>query len=148
MNKLILLTGLLFSLTSFAASYTFVMLDQRWPNKPFIAHMTGEEGVNAFEGYLKKGRVIRLENGDPEIGILIGPITKRTATRFHPWSYHFVPGELSMSDMTIELCDGNFQYLEENLDQWLQEVGNYCPWSTRSLVQKIYRNNRLIYSRK
>ncbi len=31
-------------------------------------------------------------------------------------------------DLTIEVCDGTADFVDENLDTYL-ELGNYCPWS-------------------
>lgn len=45
------------------------------------------------------------------------------------WSWHVQPDQAGWADATIELCDGCPSYLEENLDDWIDQVGNYCPWS-------------------
>ena len=47
-----------------------------------------------------------------------------------PWSWYFVPGEWSLVDQSIELCDGNPQFVEENLDEYVDNFGRYCPWGS------------------
>lgn len=45
------------------------------------------------------------------------------------WSWYFVMNEWDLADFSIEVCDGNPQYVEDNLDDFLH-VGHYCPWSS------------------
>ncbi|MFW5926093.1 MAG: hypothetical protein ACOCV4_07985 [Myxococcota bacterium] len=45
------------------------------------------------------------------------------------WSWHVQPDDALWADATIELCDGCPSYLEDNLDDWIDQVGNYCPWA-------------------
>ena len=46
------------------------------------------------------------------------------------WSWYFEPSSWVLSDISIELCDGNPQYLEENLEEYVSNVGRYCPWGS------------------
>ncbi len=46
-----------------------------------------------------------------------------------PWSWHIIPNEWQLAEMSIELCDGLPQYVEENLDYWINDVGYFCSWS-------------------
>ena len=45
------------------------------------------------------------------------------------WSWYFAPGDWSLVDQSIEICDGNPQFVEENLAEFVDNVGRYCPWS-------------------
>ena len=47
-----------------------------------------------------------------------------------PWRWHFNDGEWTLAELSIELCDGQPSYVNDNLDQWLKEVGSYCPWAS------------------
>ncbi|MEX0645423.1 MAG: hypothetical protein WD076_08930 [Parvularculaceae bacterium] len=60
-----------------------------------------------------------------------GVIAKGSGEVNAPWSWHFVEGEWTLAEMSIELCDGWPGYIEDNLDKWLAEVGFFCPWSSR-----------------
>lgn len=50
------------------------------------------------------------------------------------WSWYFEPTEWDMADLSIELCDGNPQYVEENLQDYL-DIDRYCPWSSYVLQE-------------
>lgn len=45
------------------------------------------------------------------------------------WSWYFLPDQWSLADLSIEVCDGNPDYVEENLQTFL-DVGRFCPWGS------------------
>lgn len=45
------------------------------------------------------------------------------------WSWHLDPSSLALVEFTIELCDGQPSFVEDELDYWVNQVGTYCPWS-------------------
>ncbi|NRB51262.1 MAG: hypothetical protein HRU41_26560 [Saprospiraceae bacterium] len=45
------------------------------------------------------------------------------------WSWYFLADEWLLADASIEVCDGNPQYVEENLDDYLA-IERYCPWGS------------------
>ena len=47
------------------------------------------------------------------------------------WSWHADPNDVEFADVTIELCDAVPSYIEENKADWLDQVGQWCPWSAR-----------------
>ncbi len=44
------------------------------------------------------------------------------------WSWYFVAGEWELVEFAIEVCDGNPDFVEENIDEFIR-IGRYCPWS-------------------
>ncbi len=50
------------------------------------------------------------------------------------WSWHFDPDDWDMADLSIELCDGDPHFVEENLQEFLR-TGRYCPWSSKVLEE-------------
>lgn len=48
-----------------------------------------------------------------------------------PWPWHLDPDSVRMAEVSIELCDGRPSLIEEDLEYWLETVGNYCPWSSK-----------------
>ena len=50
------------------------------------------------------------------------------------WSWYHKPNEWTLTDFSIELCDGDPQYVEENLDEYIR-IGGYCPWGSRVLQE-------------
>lgn len=49
------------------------------------------------------------------------------------WSWHFVPNEWDLVEISVEVCDGRPRMVEEDLDYWVGQVGYFCPWSARVL---------------
>ncbi|HMQ60414.1 MAG TPA: hypothetical protein PKE06_07090 [Flavilitoribacter sp.] len=47
------------------------------------------------------------------------------------WRWVHKPNAWTLADVSIELCDGNPQYVEDHLDEYVDVVGAYCPWSSR-----------------
>ncbi|PHN04628.1 BP74-related protein [Flavilitoribacter nigricans] len=45
------------------------------------------------------------------------------------WSWYFNPEDWDLADLSIELCDGNPQYVEDHLEDYL-DIDRYCPWSS------------------
>ena len=50
------------------------------------------------------------------------------------WSYHFDPSTIGFFELSMEVCDANIQWVEENL----VDIGGsalpgmfWCPWSSR-----------------
>ena len=48
-----------------------------------------------------------------------------------PWSWHFDPATTEMTEVAIELCDAEPSYVEANLADWMEQVGQFCPWSAQ-----------------
>ena len=46
-----------------------------------------------------------------------------------PWSWYFASDQWQLADISIEVCDGNPQFVEDNLSEFTDNVGRYCPWS-------------------
>lgn len=51
------------------------------------------------------------------------------------WSWHFIPGEWNLVELSAEVCDGRPGMVEEDLDYWVDQVGYFCPWSSRVLQE-------------
>ncbi|RSM97128.1 calmodulin-binding protein [Nonomuraea sp. WAC 01424] len=70
---------------------------------------------------------------------IIGRIMKRPVPYNPRWSYHYYPETIDFFDVSIEVCDATFPYVEDHLD----EAGGaflpglvFCPWTSR-LVQEV-----------
>lgn len=150
MQSVLLFSFFFFSIAAEASSaYTLRLLDDRWPHRPFLVEIDSENevGISSFESYLQNGQIVIGSNGDPQVGIVMGTVLKTARSKTHAWKFRIDPKDVHFSDFTIELCDGNFHYVEENLGEWMRDVKVYCPWSTQGLIQEIRRGNKLIYSR-
>jgi hypothetical protein len=60
-----------------------------------------------------------------------GPIARGDGNHNRGWRWHFKPNEWTLAGISIELCDGRPSYVDEHLDEWLRDVGRFCPWSSR-----------------
>lgn len=81
-------------------------------------------------------QVLDLQQGRSNAHIPNGRILRGPGRNDHnaPWSWHLDPQDISMADVTIELCDGRPSYVEDNLDEFVDTVQRYCPWGA-SLVE-------------
>ncbi len=141
---------ILFTTMAYAfPAYTLRLVDYRNPDRPFVAEIlkNNPEGISSFEAYLTDGQVTLDEEGNPAIGILTGPVQRVRPSAQHAWKFRVDPKKIQFADFTIELCDGPFAYVEENLDEWIRDVGIYCPWSTRSLVKEIRKGKQILFYR-
>lgn len=56
-----------------------------------------------------------------------------------PFSWHLDPELTEMAEATIEVCSGLPSFVEEDLDTWLNVVGQYCPWSAELISVEDFR---------
>ncbi len=65
----------------------------------------------------------------------IGPLRRGDGGFNAPWSWHLDPDEARLVEAAIEVCDGEPNYVEAHLEDYLQ-VGSYCPWGGRIIAVK------------
>jgi hypothetical protein len=58
-----------------------------------------------------------------------------------PWSWHLDPETTTMAEVTIEVCDGAPSYVEANLDEFVDTIGQYCPWSAELIHVEDLRSD-------
>ncbi len=75
--------------------------------------------------------IFALRRGESQASIPIGIVLRGSGDGGHnePWSWHIDPERVAMAEITIELCDAAPGFVESNLDAWMENVGQYCPWS-------------------
>jgi hypothetical protein len=56
-----------------------------------------------------------------------------------PWSWHLDPQEIEMAFATMEVCDAEPNYVEENVDEFVDVVTRYCPWSAKLISVEDFR---------
>lgn len=62
-----------------------------------------------------------------------GDIERGTEDHNSNWSWHLVPDSWDLVEISVEVCDGRPQMVEDDLDYWVDQVGYFCPWSARVL---------------
>jgi hypothetical protein len=110
---------------------------------------TGPDGSAVFvvdvEGETFRIRLEDSDRIDQARRILRGEEPQRTVTGSleagdggfnDPWSWHLVPETVEFVEHTIELCDGLPSFVEEELDEWLNNVGTYCPWLSEIVAEE------------
>jgi hypothetical protein len=78
-------------------------------------------------------QVLALQRGTSQATIPNGRLRTGAGRGNHnqPYSWHLDPEDIQMAEVTIELCDGRPSYIEANRDQFIREVGRYCPWGAQ-----------------
>lgn len=59
-----------------------------------------------------------------------GPVDSGNGSHNLGWSWHFEPGQWELVEISIELCDGRPQNVEDDVDKWIADVGTFCPWAS------------------
>lgn len=75
-------------------------------------------------------QAVAILNGAPNM-FPIGPLRRGDGGFNSPWSWHFDPDEVRLTEVAVEVCDGLPSYVEENLEDFLVRGVGYCPWSER-----------------
>lgn len=67
--------------------------------------------------------------GSGERRIVMGDVVRGDGGFNEPYGWHLDPETVGFHDATTEVCDGLPSYVEDHLDEWIEDVGVYCPWN-------------------
>ena len=86
-------------------------------------------------------QILDLRDGKSQATIPNGRILRGPGRGRHnrPWHWHLDPQDIAMAENTIEVCDALPSYVEANRDEYVDNVGRYCPWSARLVGVKDHR---------
>jgi hypothetical protein len=128
--------------------YRVYLADHDNRAKRFMVEMQisrNSRGFDMFESYLKDG--IKLDdNGNPQVGVIIGNVIPAKVTKYHHFKFRFDTKSVRWNDFATETCDGTLNDVEARLPEWLAKK-QFCPWTTRSMVVRIVKNNRILWDR-
>lgn len=93
-------------------------------NYTFVAKTSKTETIRKVEQELQKPFEERRLH-------INGPIERGTEEYNPDWSWHFVENKWELVSASIEVCDGRPSFVEEELDYWVENVGRFCPFSSR-----------------
>lgn len=87
-------------------------------------------------------QILNLQDGTsnaniPNGKILLGP---GAADHNSPWNWHLDPEDIEMAELTVEVCDGRPSHVEDNVDEFVNNVARYCPWSAKLVDVKDNRS--------
>lgn len=74
--------------------------------------------------------------GSTDQPVLTAELRPGSGSFNRPYSWHMDPATVDFADLTIEVCDGCPNDVQQDLDYWLNTVGRFCPWSSR-IVSRI-----------
>jgi hypothetical protein len=111
---IVLLTGTACGNDPAAAS---ILVTFETPSGSFIARIVDPVSIDRAREALDEGG----SAGIPSGRIVEGDGGVNTG---HNWHLE----DVELVDVTIEACDGTADFVDENLDVFL-DLGNYCPWS-------------------
>lgn len=86
-------------------------------------------------------QILALESGESLANIPSGRILRGAGEDDHnaPWTWHLDPEDIEMAEMTIEVCDAVPSYVEANVDEFVDVVQRYCPWSAALVSVEDFR---------
>ena len=65
-----------------------------------------------------------------------GRIAQGNGGHNYNWSWHFVPDQWDLAEISMEVCDGRCSYVESDLSYWLS-LGLFCPWDSY-VVREVF----------
>lgn len=99
-------------------------------HRDFVVDVVGERFVMRTTDPTTIQQAVAILNGAPNM-FPIGPLRRGDGGFNSPWSWHFDPDEVRLTEVAVEVCDGLPSYVEENLEDFLVRGVGYCPWSGR-----------------
>lgn len=71
----------------------------------------------------------------------VGRVTRGAGFRQHnaPYSWHLDPITVALAEASIELCDATPGYVEDNLDEFVNVVRQFCPWGAKLVSLQPFR---------
>lgn len=111
----------------------------------FLFKMHGDvSGEQDFHAVTGDANVIAAVRGQLELPenertlFIIGPIERGDGGGQNPpWNWHFVAGEWELAEVAIELCDGNAVLVSQDVDYWVDTVGQFCPWGSYAAAEVV-----------
>ncbi len=86
-------------------------------------------------------QILDLRDGKSQANIPNGPLRAGPGEGTHnePWNWHLDPDATAMDEATIAVCSGLPSFVESNLNEWINNVGQYCPWSAALVKVEDFR---------
>jgi hypothetical protein len=94
-----------------------------WTTNPQTIHDLHELRRGTGTANIPNGRILR------------GPGRARHNTPYH---WHLDPQDITMAEVAIEVCDALPSHVEENVEEFVERVGRYCPWAAQLIELRDY----------
>lgn len=98
-----------------------------------VYEVTGERFSVFVKNPTAVQRLVRIRNGENLGQIPNGRILRGAGAANHnaPRAWHLDPDEIEIVDTVIELCDGRPSYVDDNIAEFVDVIGRYCPWGAK-----------------
>ena len=110
----------------------------------FVFKMHGDvSGVQDFRAVTSDADVIDMVRAELLLSendrhlFISGPIDRGDDGINMPWNWHFVPDQWTLTELAIELCDGNAELVNQDIDYWVDTVGQFCPWGSYAAQEEL-----------
>jgi hypothetical protein len=82
------------------------------------------------------GQLFALQSGQSFANIPNGKIRRGAGVGRHnaPYTWHLDPEEIELAALTTEVCDGRPSYVQDNVGEYVDVVGRYCPWGAKLIA--------------
>jgi len=107
------------------------LLSSRWKANVSGCGQTNPQTIHDLHELQQGTSIANIPNGR----ILRGP---GRADHNAPYHWHLDPQDLTMAEAAIEHCDALPSYLEENVEEFVERVGRYCPWAAELVELRDY----------
>jgi hypothetical protein len=99
-----------------------------WQDTSFIAATSNSEVIDSVLADLNRPYEQRKFISGP----IAGGHGGHNHNADHWFKWHFVPNKWTLTDMSIELCDGcPYSDVDADTSYWLHNIGRFCPWSAK-----------------
>jgi len=62
-----------------------------------------------------------------------------------PWNWHIIPNDWVLAEMSIGVCNGEPEDVENDLDYWINTVGQLCNWGS-FIKEEIETDQDILYA--
>lgn len=102
----------------------------------FEVEVTGEERFYIALATEEQVELATQRMNDETIGVIHGVVLRGHGGFNEPYLWHLEPASVTFPDLAMELCDGRPEFVEEDLDYWVDTIGYYCPWGAQ-IVRRV-----------
>ena len=96
----------------------------------FVIEAAGQEFVVMIENESVAAQARQLIGSNQSIN-LNGEIARGHGGFNNGYSWHLKPNTVEFAEITMEVCDGEPSFVEENVDYFVDTVKRYCPWGIK-----------------
>lgn len=117
------------SVTQGVRCFEFKVFSQNGFDQPFVACTSDSIQLTIADSLLHLATNKRMLHIKGNIAAGNGGFNKN-------WSWHFSTNQWRFAQISEEVCDGTPQFVEDNLNYWINFLGYFCPWSA-TIIKEV-----------